>query len=170
MDHGVRLVRWQSARTNGRFVRRMFSAFWRTSRPMVKYISSTLGRSSITRASSFFEIPNLTEKDALIYLTQRRNLSDDMAKNVYSVFGGRLKSLQNAATKIESGVPFSSECIFHSPLIWVCAFVGVVLLQRSARVPCTTSCVVSRNSDAERTAKKKLLSSTFSVVSCTSRS
>lgn len=78
---------------------------------MVKMCLSFVGRSSITRASSFFEIPDLTEKDALTYLTQRRNLSDEMAKNVYNLVGGRLKSLQNTATKIESGVPFSSECI-----------------------------------------------------------
>jgi hypothetical protein len=41
-------------------------------------------------------------------LTEKRNLSKDMAGDVYALFGGRLKSLQNAATKIESGVPFSS--------------------------------------------------------------
>ncbi len=38
-----------------------------------------------------------------------------MAKDVYALFGGRLKSLQNAATKIESGVPFSSK---QKSLIW----------------------------------------------------
>ncbi len=44
----------------------------------------------------------------MTYLTQKRNLSEDMAQDVYALFGGRLKSLQNAATKIESGVPFPS--------------------------------------------------------------
>lgn len=70
--------------------------------------SFSLGRSSITRASSFIEIPDLTEKEAMTYLTDRRNLSDDMAKKIYALFGGRLKSLQNVATKIESGVSFDS--------------------------------------------------------------
>jgi hypothetical protein len=44
----------------------------------------------------------------MTYLIEKRNLSKDMAKDVYALFGGRLKSLQNAATKIKSGVPFSS--------------------------------------------------------------
>jgi len=66
------------------------------------------GRSSITRASSFIEIPDLSEKEAMTYLTERRNLSKDMADRVYALVGGRLKSLQNVATKIESGVSFDS--------------------------------------------------------------
>lgn len=65
------------------------------------------GRSSITRASSFFEIPDLSEKEAMNYLIERRNLSEHIARDVYNLFGGRLKSLQNAATKIESGISFS---------------------------------------------------------------
>jgi len=44
----------------------------------------------------------------MTYLTEKRNLSEDVAKDIYALFGGRLKSLQNTATKIESGVPFSS--------------------------------------------------------------
>ncbi|CAF4900310.1 unnamed protein product [Rotaria sp. Silwood1] len=31
-----------------------------------------------------------------------------MAKDIYALFGGRFKRLQNAASKIESGVPFST--------------------------------------------------------------
>ncbi|CAF0853079.1 unnamed protein product [Adineta ricciae] len=65
------------------------------------------GRSSITRASSFIEIGDLNEKEAMTYLTEKRSLSKDMAKQVYDLYGGRLKSLQNAATKIESGVSFT---------------------------------------------------------------
>jgi hypothetical protein len=44
----------------------------------------------------------------MIYLTEKQNLPEDIAKDVYGLYGGRLKSLQNAASKIESGVPFSS--------------------------------------------------------------
>ena len=65
------------------------------------------GRSSITRASAFIEISDLSEKEAMTYLIEKRNLSKDMAKDVYSVFGGRIKSLQNTATKLEIGLPFS---------------------------------------------------------------
>jgi hypothetical protein len=66
------------------------------------------GRSSITRASSFINIADLSEKETMIYLTEKRNLSQDLAKDIYALFGGRIKSLQNTATKVESGVPFSS--------------------------------------------------------------
>jgi len=44
----------------------------------------------------------------MIYLTEKQNLPEDIAKDIYGLYGGRLKSLQNAASKIESGVPFSS--------------------------------------------------------------
>ncbi|UJR28116.1 hypothetical protein I4U23_009371 [Adineta vaga] len=64
------------------------------------------GRSSITRASSFIEISDLTEDEAMTYLMEKRNLSKEMAQNLYTLFGGRIKSLQNAASKLESGVPF----------------------------------------------------------------
>ncbi|CAF1606538.1 unnamed protein product [Adineta ricciae] len=65
------------------------------------------GRSSITRASSFIEIGDLNEKEAMTYLTEKRSLSKDMAKQIYDLYGGRFKSLQNAATKIESGISFA---------------------------------------------------------------
>lgn len=67
-----------------------------------------LGRSSITRASSFIEISDLSEEEAINYLIEKRNLSADVAKDVYALFGGRIKGLQNAATKLDCGVPFSS--------------------------------------------------------------
>ncbi|CAF2412020.1 unnamed protein product [Rotaria sp. Silwood2] len=66
------------------------------------------GRSSITRAASFIEITDLSETEAITYLTEKRNLSKDMAKNIYALFGGRFKRLQNAASKIESGESFSN--------------------------------------------------------------
>lgn len=44
----------------------------------------------------------------MVYLTEKRNLSQQMAADCYALFGGRIKSLQNAATKIQSGVSFSS--------------------------------------------------------------
>ncbi|CAF0977347.1 unnamed protein product [Rotaria sp. Silwood1] len=66
------------------------------------------GRSSITRAASFIEITDLSETEAITYLTEKRNLPKDMAKDIYALFGGRFKRLQNAASKIESGVPFST--------------------------------------------------------------
>jgi len=44
----------------------------------------------------------------MIYLTEKQNLPEDIAKDIYGLYGGRLKSLQNAASKIASGVPFSS--------------------------------------------------------------
>jgi len=44
----------------------------------------------------------------MTYLIEKRNLSKEMAKDVYALFGGRFKSLQNAATKLERGVPYSS--------------------------------------------------------------
>ncbi|CAF0962928.1 unnamed protein product [Rotaria sordida] len=66
------------------------------------------GRSSITRAASFIEIADLSEKEAITYLTEKRNLSQDMAKDIYALFGGRIKRLQNAASKIESGTSFST--------------------------------------------------------------
>jgi hypothetical protein len=43
----------------------------------------------------------------MIYLTEKRNIPKDTAKDIYALFGGRLKSLQNAASKIEMNVPFS---------------------------------------------------------------
>jgi hypothetical protein len=67
------------------------------------------GRSSITRASSFFEISDLTNEEAMTYLIEKRNLSKEKANDLYSVFGGRVKSLQNAASKLESGVSFASK-------------------------------------------------------------
>jgi hypothetical protein len=67
------------------------------------------GRSSITRASSFLEIPDLSEEEAMIYLTEKRSLSKETAKDLYSLFGGRIKSLQNAASKLEIGVSFASK-------------------------------------------------------------
>ncbi|CAF0902159.1 unnamed protein product [Adineta ricciae] len=64
------------------------------------------GRSSITRASSFIEISDLTKDEAMTYLIEKRGLSKDMAQSIYDLFGGRIKSLQNAASKLDSGVPF----------------------------------------------------------------
>lgn len=74
------------------------------------------GRSSLTRASSFIEISDLSEKEAMSYLIEKRKLSEDVAKDVYALYGGRIKSLQNAATKLDSGVPFSSMLI--SDFLW----------------------------------------------------
>jgi hypothetical protein len=45
----------------------------------------------------------------MIYLTERRSLSKDVAKDLYALFGGRIKSLQNAASKLECGIEFSSK-------------------------------------------------------------
>lgn len=67
------------------------------------------GRSSITRASSFFLISELTEEEAMTYLIERQGLSTNVAKDLYALFGGRIKSLQNAASKTQSGVEFSSK-------------------------------------------------------------
>ena len=67
------------------------------------------GRSSITRASSFFLISELTEEEAMTYLIERQGLSKNVAKDLYGLFGGRIKSLQNAASKTQSGVEFSSK-------------------------------------------------------------
>ncbi|CAF0775772.1 unnamed protein product [Rotaria sordida] len=64
------------------------------------------GRSSITRASSFLEISDLSEEESMTYLIEKRNLSQEMAKDLYNLFGGRIKSLQSAASKLESGVSF----------------------------------------------------------------
>lgn len=101
MGHRVRRKCGRSTRTNGGFVHLFKQLF--------QYFSRVFsGRSSITRASSFIAIPDLSEKEAMAYLTERRSLSPDVAKEVYAVFGGRLKSLQNAATKIESGIEFAS--------------------------------------------------------------
>ena len=52
----------------------------------------------------------------MTYLIEKRNLSKEVAQDIYALFGGRLKSLQNAATKIECGMPFSST----SSLIFRC--------------------------------------------------
>jgi hypothetical protein len=76
---------------------------------LIKSCLSFLGRSSITRASSFIEIPDLSEEESVTYLTQKRNLSDEMAKEVYALFGGRIKSLQKTATRIDTGTPFSGK-------------------------------------------------------------
>ncbi|CAF3399340.1 unnamed protein product [Rotaria sp. Silwood1] len=65
-----------------------------------------LSRSSITRASTFFEISDLSEEESMTYLIEKRNLSQEIAKDLYNLFGGRIKSLQNAASKLESGVSF----------------------------------------------------------------
>lgn len=67
------------------------------------------GRSSITRASSFFLISDLTEEEAMTYLVEKRGLTKNVAKDLYDLFGGRIKSLQNAASKIESGSDFLSK-------------------------------------------------------------
>lgn len=67
------------------------------------------GRSSITRASPFFEIPDLSKDETMRYLTEKQNLSKDRAEELYTLFGGRIKSLQNAASKLESGVDFASK-------------------------------------------------------------
>jgi hypothetical protein len=45
----------------------------------------------------------------MTYLTEKRHLSKEIAKDLYNLFGGRIKSLQNAASKLEAGVPFSSK-------------------------------------------------------------
>ncbi len=71
------------------------------------------GRSSITRASSFFEISDLTEEEVMIYITEKQNLSKDIAKDLFGLFGGRIKSLQIAASKLETGVAFSGKLIFN---------------------------------------------------------
>lgn len=42
----------------------------------------------------------------MTYLIQRRGLSENTAKDLYGLFGGRIKSLQNAASKLQSGVKF----------------------------------------------------------------
>ncbi len=67
------------------------------------------GRSSITRASSFYEVPDLSHEESMTYLTEKRNLSKETANDLYGLFGGRIKSLQNAASKLESGVSFDSK-------------------------------------------------------------
>ena len=72
-------------------------------------ISVRLGRSSITRASSFIEISDLTKDEVMTYLIEKRGLSKEMAQSIYDLFGGRIKSLQNAASKLDSGVPFESK-------------------------------------------------------------
>ncbi|CAF1266341.1 unnamed protein product [Adineta steineri] len=65
------------------------------------------GRSSITRASSFIQITDLSEEEAMTYLTEKRHLSKDLAHDMSALYGGRLKSLQKAATKIDHGLSFS---------------------------------------------------------------
>lgn len=75
------------------------------------------GRSSITRASSFFLISDLTEEEAMTYLVEKRGLTKNVAKDLYDLFGGRIKSLQNAASKIESGSDFlSKSCRILKPI------------------------------------------------------
>ncbi|CAF1416092.1 unnamed protein product [Adineta ricciae] len=66
------------------------------------------GRSSITRASSFIEISDLTKDEVMTYLIEKRGLSKEMAQSIHDLFGGRMKSLQNAASKLDSGVPFEA--------------------------------------------------------------
>ena len=68
-----------------------------------------IGRSSITRASSFIEISDLTKDEVMTYLIEKRGLSKEMAQPIYDLFGGRIKSLQNAASKLDSGVSFESK-------------------------------------------------------------
>ncbi len=68
-----------------------------------------VGRSSITRASSFVEISDLTEEEAMTYLIEKRSLPQNVANDLFALFGGRIKSLQNAATKIDNGVEFSGK-------------------------------------------------------------
>jgi hypothetical protein len=43
----------------------------------------------------------------MIYLTEKRSMSNEMAKEVFNLFGGRMKSLQSVASKLESGLAFS---------------------------------------------------------------
>lgn len=45
----------------------------------------------------------------MIYLTEKRNTSNDMAKEVFNLFGGRMKSLQSAASKLESGLSLAGK-------------------------------------------------------------
>jgi len=73
------------------------------------FVFCFIGRSSITRASSFFEISDLSEEEVMIYLTEKRHLSKEVAKDLHALFGGRIKSLQNAASKLQSGLTFSSK-------------------------------------------------------------
>lgn len=57
----------------------------------------------------------------MTYLTEKRNLPKDVAQELCDVFGGRIKSLQNAASKLESGVEFSSklnQCFFFNQLFF----------------------------------------------------
>jgi hypothetical protein len=44
-----------------------------------------------------------------MYLTEKRNLSKEVANEIYALFGGRIKSLQSAASKLQAGVEFSSK-------------------------------------------------------------
>ncbi|CAF0788321.1 unnamed protein product [Didymodactylos carnosus] len=63
------------------------------------------GRSSITRCSSFIEIGDLTKDEAMEYLTKKREIKEEDAKILIELYNGRIKSLQNAASKIQRGVP-----------------------------------------------------------------
>ena len=45
----------------------------------------------------------------MIYLIEKRNISKDVAKDLHALFGGRIKSLQSATSKLDCGVPFSSK-------------------------------------------------------------
>lgn len=73
-----------------------------------------VGRSSITRASSFFLVSDLTEEEAMTYLIEKHSLPRDTAQDLYGLFGGRIKSLQNAASKLDSGVAFSRKAVFQT--------------------------------------------------------
>jgi hypothetical protein len=50
----------------------------------------------------------------MTYLVDRRGLPTETANNVYALFGGRIKSLQNAASKLEGGIPFDSKSVFST--------------------------------------------------------
>jgi len=68
----------------------------------------------------------------MVYLTEKRHLSKEIAKDLYNLFGGRIKSLQNAASKLEAGVPFSSKSnpiLLYS--IKFAAFVFLLAIRKS---------------------------------------
>jgi hypothetical protein len=65
----------------------------------------------------------------MTYLTEKRGLSKDIAKDVYELFGGRIKNLQNAATKLESGISFES-------MLKLYLFAKITLI---IRLPCSYS-------------------------------
>ena len=75
----------------------------------------SLARSAWSRAKQpVIEIGDLSEKESMEYLTEKRKINEVEAKKLYELVGGRIVELKDVADDFLAGQSFEGICYFAS--------------------------------------------------------